>query len=280
MLKNRRRQGAPQATINDNRNSVGVARKGGDMLNRFLAAIGLGAAAVSAHAAPYAPYADAATNRIYHWLFCDDLPAFRPQEGEAALPWKAVLFASPPQRKAVEALAVDRAGDSRVRLLAYQWLRAHGAPVPRGLLLGVIVEVALSDGLDTLAAYADGEVRYLNHSGRMLFVQGRVAQTEVALERLLAAAQRVVDGLEPSRDERLPPPPNGNVRLSFLVSDGLYYGEGGIAVMQADALAGPLFAEASALLAGIVELAQEAETDVRHAGPSLGDGAAGRPASP
>ena len=280
MLKHRRRQGASQATINDNKNSVGVARKGGDMLNRFLAAIGLGAAAVSAHAAPYAPYADAATNRIYHWLFCDDLPAFRPQEGEAAVPWKAVLFASPPQGREVEALAVDRAVDSRVRLLAYHWLRAHGASVPRGLLLGVIVEVALSDGLDTLAAYADGEVRYLNHSGRTLFVQGRVAPTEAVIDRLLAAAQRVVDGLEPSRGERLPPPAGGNVRLSFLASDGLYYGEGGIAVMQADALAGPVFAEASALLAGIVELAQETEAGVHRAGPSLRDESAGRPASP
>lgn len=229
------------------------------MLNRFLAAIGLGAAAVTAQAAPFAPYADAGTNRIYHCLFCDDLPAFRAQESEAAARWKALLFANPPRPQEVESLAVDRAGDSRVRLLAYHWLRAHGAPVPRGLLLGVIVEVGLTDGLDTLAAYADGEVRYLSHSGRTLFVQGRVAQTSAILDRLLAAAQRAVDRLGPATGERLPPPASGNVRLSFLASDGLYYGEGGIAVMQVDALAGPVFTEASTLLAGIVELAQEAD---------------------
>jgi hypothetical protein len=45
------------------------------------------------------------------------------------------------------------------------------------------------------------------------------------------------------------------VRLTFLGSDGLYFGEGDIADLTRDELGGPVFNAAVQLLAGVVEFA-------------------------
>ena len=70
-------------------------------------------------------------------------------------------------------------------------------------------------------------------------------------------AQPVVDQLGPWEQPRRPPPAQPNVRLNFVVSDGLYFGEGPFDFMQQDSRAGPLIHEASQLLTYIVEKAEE-----------------------
>jgi hypothetical protein len=47
---------------------------------------------------------------------------------------------------------------------------------------------------------------------------------------------------------RKPHPVKGNVRIAFLVSDGLYFGEGPINVLFNDALAAPALSSAAALM--------------------------------
>ena len=54
---------------------------------------------------------------------------------------------------------------------------------------------------------------------------------------------------------RLPPPGRDRVRLSFLVSDGLYFGDGEMAVMSREALGGPVIARAGELLQLVVAAA-------------------------
>ena len=61
----------------------------------------------------------------------------------------------------LETIAGDTAVESRVRILAFNRLRAMKRPVPARQLLGTIIEFPQHDGLDTLAAFADGRVRYI-----------------------------------------------------------------------------------------------------------------------
>lgn len=137
----------------------------------------------------YAPYREPAANDVYHLLFCDDPAAFAPAHG---------TYESAQQARSI---AQDTGAESRVRMLAYDWLRAQGHAVADKELLGTIVEVGLDDGNDTLAAYLDG-----------------------------------------------------NVRLTFLVADGLYFGEGPHAVLERDGMAGPVLAAATALLVAVTSL--------------------------
>lgn len=200
----------------------------------------------------HAPYGSAASNAIYNLLFGDDPDAFRAPPGTEAAPWQRVLSADPADVPALQRLAGDGAQEGRVRYLACARLRQLGAAAPERSLLGVVVEVGLERGLDVLAAYSDGGVRYINHTGKMVVVEG-VEDLRPLVRGLFEAAAQVVARIGPWERARRPPPGEGELRLSFLVSDGLYFGEGPAEALQQDALAGPVFRAATQLLVKVIE---------------------------
>jgi len=198
----------------------------------------------------FAPYENTAANFIYNLMFCDRAESFRARQGEPA-EWERILFTEPPDIPGLRKLSADVSEEGRIRYLAFTRLRDAGVPVAPKILLGVIVEVALSDGLDALAAYSDGGVRYINHSGKMVVVEG-VDEFRALVRRLFEAAEPVVARIGPWDQPRRPPPGRGGTRLTFLVSDGLYFGEGQMRLLQSDALAGPVLREATQLLTKVV----------------------------
>mgnify|MGYP000340728537 CR=1 FL=1 len=202
----------------------------------------------------FSPYGDIAASAIYHLLFADDPSAFAARDGTPPAPWQALLAAEPGDAAAIRGLADDPAQESRVRALACLWLRLHGEPVAAKTLFGVVVEVPLDSGLDVLAAYDDGGVRYLNQSGAMSIFEGAVPALQGEVRAALDAARTVVARIGPWDKPRLPPPVAGNVRLSFIVSDGLYFGEGPYQALAQDGLAGPLLQHATALLQAVVAM--------------------------
>jgi len=221
------------------------------MLRKLLATIGLASAATAGAAPPHTPYSSEAANAIYNLLFCDNPSGFLAKHGEVASPWQAALSSTPPDIEVLRALAADREQEGRVRYLAYQRLRSIGQSVPSKQLLGVIVEVPLAGGLDTLAAYSEGGVRYINQGGKIAVVEG--ASTFAPLvQALFAASQPVVNAIGPWTEARRAPPDRGNIRLTFLVSDGLYFGEGPMTVMQREAMAAHVIQKATELLQAVV----------------------------
>jgi hypothetical protein len=225
-------------------------------MRKSIAALGLGAAAASNVIAgpPYAPYSSSATNSIYNRLFCDEPGAFKPRGGSNPAEWQMAVFSEPVDSSALRAIAADTSQEGRVRYLAYARLRQFDQPVPAKVLLGVIVEVPLADSLDVLAAFSEGGVRYLNQSGKLAVFEG-TAPLRPLVRKLFAASEIVVSRIGPWDKPRRPPPALGNVRLTFLVSDGLYFGEGPMSVMQRESMAGPVIAQASELLKAVVAIA-------------------------
>jgi len=196
------------------------------------------------------PYSDPAANFIYQLLFCDRRELFANQAGTGE-PW-SVLFAPEPDFSALEKLAMDEAAESRVRVLAFNRLRAAGKEVTARIHLATIVEVGLDQGLDVLAVFGDYGVRYINHTGRMSVVEGKTALFEAEASAVLATSKPIVQAIGPWDQERRPPPKPGMVRLNFLVSDGLYFGEGPMDTFSRDGMAGPLIHAASLLLQKLV----------------------------
>lgn len=225
-------------------------RKGNALFRLLCATLGIGAAtALPVGAVPLpVPYADQDTNLIYNLLFCDDLDLFRPKDKASSAPWQQLFFNDWPDADAIRSLAEHTGEESRVRALAYHWLRQHDLTVPRGALLGVIVEVPMREGLDVLAVYHDGRVRYINHTTRLAIFEETPLEIGAKVHQLLALSQKALGGLKPWNRQRLPPPATDRVRLSFLASDGLYFGEGAFPAMQRDAMAGPILQQASELL--------------------------------
>lgn len=206
------------------------------------------------------PYRQSELNHIYQMLFADELALFQPRPGVEPALWQEVLFAAQPDVSAIRRLADDETAESRVRLLAYHWLRQQGHTVEEKELLGTVLEVALDGGLDTLAAYADGGVRYINQAGGVTMFETSPPQVREQAERLLAESRRVVSRIGPTDQPRLAaPPPPGSIRMSFLVSDGLYFGQGGLDVMQQEPLAAPIVREGGRLLQLVVDTALAAK---------------------
>jgi hypothetical protein len=181
-------------------------------------------------------YPDRARNEIYNLLFADDVEALKP----------ATPTADP------ATVAADDEAESRVRAVAFRRLKSEGrTPDGDPPLLGTVVEIALDEGLDTLAAYADGRIRYINHAGGMSMVEDGTA-LRAQVDGLLLASQSVVARIGPWQGDRLPPPPTGQARLTFLVGGDLYFGQAPFAALQGDPLAGPVLNTATALLSALV----------------------------
>ena len=149
--------------------------------------------------------------------------------------------------------------ESRVRMLAFNWLRLRQLAAPEKELLGVIVEIRLQEGLLVLAAYADGRIRYIGRTGKLVVFESTPAGVADQAGKLLAASRTALDHVGPWEGARLPPPPQGNIRMTFLVSDGLYFGEGPTAMMQQDPIGAPVVREARKLEESVIDAVRKGQ---------------------
>jgi hypothetical protein len=227
------------------------------MINKLLTALGIGLVAGTAAQVveSYTPYKESHVDFLYNLLFCDDISLFKNDAAAKADGSWTTLFAEKPDASALEKIASSSEEESRVRALAYNRLRAAGRAVPSRVLLGVVVEVPMERGLDTLAAYSDGRVRYLNQSGKVAIFEGGVPEVESLAKELVAASQGLLSTIGPWKGKRLPPPRGNIVRITFVVSDGLYFGQGPFQALQQDAIGGPVLAKAAQLLKVAVDAA-------------------------
>ncbi|HTD22135.1 MAG TPA: hypothetical protein VK738_05755 [Terriglobales bacterium] len=188
----------------------------------------------------FTPYKNEAVNHIYNLLFCDNPEAF-----------SATLLAENANDTELRAIAEDESQESRLRMRAYNRLREKKELVPAKKLLGVIIEVGLENGLDVLAAFPDGRARYINYSEKMSIFEASPPEVQTKIRKLLDASQPVVERIGPWEKARLAPPPMGTIRMTFLVSDGFYFGQGPLNVMQRDAMAGPVITAGVELLQAV-----------------------------
>ncbi|WP_143132917.1 hypothetical protein [Pseudoduganella namucuonensis] len=196
---------------------------------------------------PIAPYAREDLNLVYNLLFCDDASLFKSGDDVTR-----ALFSEEAEPKIVRAIADDADEESRVRVLAYNWLHDKLQPVPPKETLGVVVEVALEEGLDVLAAYADGTARYINHTGKVSVYESHPPEIAAQARELVKAAKGMVKTPVAGIRQRHLPPAGGQVRATALASDGLYVNQGPFAAMASAPHTVPVMQAAQKLLDLIV----------------------------
>lgn len=198
----------------------------------------LNQAATRSRAGENDPYKkDGATNYIYHLLFCDSLALFKENVKKPYSYPYDILFSDRGAVSALQKIAGSPASEPRTKMLAYNKLRAAGHKPLKKELLGVIVEVALDEGLDVLASFADGTARYINHTEKMIIWERTDDEGANKITRtLFEQGRQIVDQIGPWNKPRRPFPTKGNARVTFLVSDGLYFGEGPTDVLFNDPL--------------------------------------------
>jgi hypothetical protein len=163
---------------------------------------------------------------------------------------------------ALAALASAPAWNTDTRLHLQAWSLARDAGVEAGDgakdVLGVVVDMGLGDGLDTLAGFADGSARYLNHSGSAIVWEVPDMAIGQLVRHLLDEAAIVVVMGGPLEGERLPPPSRGHTMLSVLTRGGIYVGAGPIDAISEDPRGGPVITAATELLQALVQRADAA----------------------
>ena len=193
------------------------------------------------------PYSEEGLNTIYHLLFCDNIELFKANTKPGGYPWTGLLKSNP-QKDELEKIATDLELESRQRLLAFRQLAANTDAVLPKQLLGIVIEMGLPEGLDVLAAYEDGTARYLNYTGKMIIWETRTAESDRLISELFSAGNTVVKQIGPWNQPRRPFRGEGMIRMSFLVTDGLYFGEGPFTVLEKDPMGGPVIHAATELL--------------------------------
>ena len=206
----------------------------------------------------------AAPNPVRETLFGDMRLDQWPAGGEASdeLPWGAFVWArlhlgAGNQSDAIACwrhILEEPGLKPRHYLQAWHFLRQHGlqpAPDVAKQVLGVVVEVAMPEGLDLLAAYPDHAARYYNYSGAGVVWEHPDASLDSAIDQLLAASSQIVAQIGPWEEPRPAAPPTGSVRMSFLTPSGLHFGQGPMAALSRDPLGGRVIHLATSLMTAL-----------------------------
>ena len=208
----------------------------------------------------YNPYKDSATNMIYNLLFCDNLALYRANtQSSQSYPFD-ILFSETSTSADLQKIVDDATTDPRLKMLAYNKQMAMGHKPNRKELLGVIVELGLDKGLDVLASFKNGTARYINQTGKVLIWETTEDVTVRGLTNdLFSKSMDIVNQIGPWDKPRKPHPAKGFMRLSFLVSDGLYFGEAQMDTLFNDKLAGPALSVATSLMQYLTQKSVQAK---------------------
>ncbi len=150
--------------------------------------------------------------------------------------------------------------ESRHYIQAWYFLRQLGEVPDNNIgskVYGVVIEVALEQGLDILVAYEDYTARYFNYSGAAIVWDKPDNSLNESIASLLSIGQTVVDRIGPWDNERPKPPERGNVRLNFLTPRGLHFGEGPFNLLSKDPMGGPVIAAGIKLMQQLIEKSKD-----------------------
>lgn len=199
------------------------------------------------------PYQSTGVNTLYNMLFCDNMELYKKdKKSKEVYPWD-ILISDKIDSPGLQKIIKDNDLESRMKILAYHKLPIEEHENEDKELLGVIVEVGLDEGLDVLASYKDGTARYINYTEKTIIWDAKDAQSNSLTEDLFSHSMNIIKQIGPWDQPRRPAPAKGNLRISFLVSDGLYFGEGPMNALFGDPMASPALNAALALMQYITE---------------------------
>lgn len=203
------------------------------------------------------PYKETSTNLIYDLLFCDNIDLYKDNTKPPYTYPFDILFSETSTISDLQKIIDDSSSDARLKVLSYNRQLASGHKPNKKEILAVIVEVGLDNGLDALASFNDGTARYINQTGKILVWETTDEKSKELTQDLFLKSQNIVNQIGVWDKPRRPAPTKGNVRITFLVSDGLYFGEGPIDVLFNDPMASPALTSATYLMQYLTEKSLE-----------------------
>jgi hypothetical protein len=161
----------------------------------------------------------------------------------------------PAAEAALHAVLDTPALESRQYLQAWSCLRQLDRDALTDLperLFGVVLDVPLEQGYDTLAVYDDRTARYLNQAGGAIIWHAEDAAMDALVDDLLAAARPLLTTVGVWESAR-PPLTAGRARISLLTAEGLHVTEGAVEQLGLDHVTGGVFTAGVALMAALID---------------------------
>jgi len=204
------------------------------------------------------PYKEEIANIEYNKLFCDIPVLFRP-EGKPEGVWQKI-FAREAVIEDLKAVSEEEKLETRTRILAFNALRNRSV-INDKEVLGVVIEVGTEEGNEAIGLYKDLRARYINAKGRLFAWDNTASDVGITdkIEAILMVSQKIIGKAEPWTEPRQAPPAVEGFRISFLVADGFYVGEGQLSEIAGDAAAKALIFEAGDIMVALVNKARPAE---------------------
>jgi hypothetical protein len=193
------------------------------------------------------PYADFEVDFLYNSLFCDSIALFRRDLDAAGSEYGQRVLSQASSADELVALVADDSAPSRLRALACRQLQRSGGDVDGGMIFGVVAEFPHADSQETLAAYADGGVRWIRHDGACTWFDPDACDVSARARKLVVVSQRLVQRFAAPQPRR-PPSRDGRVRITLIAGDGLHAVEGHFHALQKDPIVNPVLGNAIWLL--------------------------------
>jgi len=209
----------------------------------------------------FQPYKEHLINIEYNKLFCDNIELFRPA-GRLEGMWK-IIFAKDPAVDALKSISDDNNIETRVRILAFNLLHNRGI-INTKEVLGTVIEVGTEEGGETIAIYKDLRALYINAKSKSFSWDnsGNGAGVKENIQNILTISQNIIGKAERWTQPRQAPPTAGDFRISFLVADGFYIGEGRLSEIKNDAVASAIISQAGALMIALAKMNREAKSTI------------------
>ncbi|HEX5870310.1 MAG TPA: hypothetical protein VFY65_07845 [Longimicrobium sp.] len=187
-------------------------------------------------------------------------------KGGGAEPWNHFAAASARlqggdragARESLEHVLAIPGLESRQYLQAWNALGSLGVAPPADQakrLYGVVIDVPVNQGLDTVAGYEDHSARYLNFSGAPIIWDAPGTAMDAHVDALLDAGRTLVQQIGPWEGPR-PPLPPGMARISLLTPSGLHFGQAPFQAFTGDPMAAPVIGAAMQLMQALIHEAQ------------------------
>jgi hypothetical protein len=187
------------------------------------------------------PYNNSKTDHIYNLLFCDNPELYQHNLSKPYSYPFDILFSKESTPAEMQPIINDTNLDPQVKILAYKKQLANGYRPTEKKLLAVIVEVGLNNGLNVFASFYDGTARVINPEGEVLIWETTDdVKANGIVKQFFDCSLSVVNQIEAWNKPRRPNPQKGDLKITFLASDGFYFGEGPIGVLFNDSMASPV----------------------------------------
>lgn len=159
-------------------------------------------------------------------------------------------------KKRLRQILIDPQAEVRGRLWAWRALRQLGEKPPADIaneVQGVVLEVPVDNTVDTLAAYSDGRVRYVNGKGAGVVVWETPHHPRIdpLVKQVMKDAQPVV-AKTPAFDVHKPEQ-NDVIRVSILTYGGIHIVEAREGDVSENHIMGPVYEAGTKLFIALME---------------------------